>query len=203
MSRRPPSSQTASGIVTRGPENERVIPASRRADGSIRPERKIRPGFIPQEDVKRYTNPRAEAIKLPAGYVVGMGQQQQADQVDADKKGKNARRNEKKRLEKQQQQEQQEQRQQRQSDDADTQENSEPAETQPAQPAVAESQAQTTDFEKRSKAIKKKLRQIEELEQKATNGAELDNDQKEKISKKSELESELADIQERLQAISL
>ncbi|SOV05432.1 uncharacterized protein UDID_07669 [Ustilago sp. UG-2017a] len=45
---------TASGIVERADTQQRVIPESRRADGSIRKERKVRPGFIPTEDVARY-----------------------------------------------------------------------------------------------------------------------------------------------------
>ncbi|CAI2162054.1 16776_t:CDS:2 [Funneliformis geosporum] len=44
-----------SGIVTTD-NNERVIPATRRADGTLRKERRVRPGFVPQEDVARYKN---------------------------------------------------------------------------------------------------------------------------------------------------
>src|ERR1043165_9572298 len=50
---------TLSGIVTTG-DNERVIPATRRADGSIRKERRVRQGYVPQEDIARYKNPWAE-----------------------------------------------------------------------------------------------------------------------------------------------
>ncbi|PKC12920.1 hypothetical protein RhiirA5_352377 [Rhizophagus irregularis] len=50
------SNPTPSGIVTID-NNERVIPATRRADGTVRKERRVRPGFVPQEDVARYKNP--------------------------------------------------------------------------------------------------------------------------------------------------
>lgn len=57
------------GIIQVG--EERWIPGSQRADGSYRKERKVRPGFVPQEDVKRYSNARIEASKeaalLPPG----------------------------------------------------------------------------------------------------------------------------------------
>lgn len=45
--------RTASGITGDATGN-RVIPSSRRADGSIRKERKVKPGFTPQEDVQRF-----------------------------------------------------------------------------------------------------------------------------------------------------
>ncbi|CBQ69752.1 conserved hypothetical protein [Sporisorium reilianum SRZ2] len=50
---------TAAGIVERADTQQRVIPESRRADGSIRRERKVRPGFTPVEDVVRYRSARA------------------------------------------------------------------------------------------------------------------------------------------------
>jgi partner of Y14 and mago len=53
------SNPTLSGIVTTN-NNERVIPATKRADGSIRKERRVRQGYVPQEDVARYKNPMVE-----------------------------------------------------------------------------------------------------------------------------------------------
>ncbi|WFD18233.1 hypothetical protein MCAP1_000432 [Malassezia caprae] len=49
-----PSPATPSGIVAKDGADDRVIPASVRADGSVRKERKVRPGFTPQEDVARF-----------------------------------------------------------------------------------------------------------------------------------------------------
>ncbi|KAI8365596.1 hypothetical protein BD560DRAFT_402001 [Blakeslea trispora] len=51
------------GIIQVG--EDRWIPGSRRADGTYRKERKIRPGFVPQEDVQRYSNARLESVKQP------------------------------------------------------------------------------------------------------------------------------------------
>ncbi|PWN28767.1 hypothetical protein BDZ90DRAFT_258848 [Jaminaea rosea] len=73
----PKSSFTASGIVSDpsgGPG--RVIPESRRADGSIRKERRVKPGFTPNEDVARFRPSRLqkrdeeEERKGTAGRVV-------------------------------------------------------------------------------------------------------------------------------------
>ncbi|KAI0721882.1 hypothetical protein C8T65DRAFT_704953 [Cerioporus squamosus] len=65
---------TASGIAVDPRTLERVVPESRRPDGTVRKERKIRPGFTPQEDVRRFRGTRqaqAEANALPKGHIIG------------------------------------------------------------------------------------------------------------------------------------
>ncbi|TIB93719.1 hypothetical protein E3Q18_01196 [Wallemia mellicola] len=49
---------SAAGIVDRE-DGERAIPQSVRADGSVRKERKVRPGFQPVEDIQRYKPPQS------------------------------------------------------------------------------------------------------------------------------------------------
>jgi partner of Y14 and mago protein len=51
----------------------KIIPASRRPDGSVRKERKVREGYTPAEDVQVYQNRKAVDSKLPEDYVVGLG----------------------------------------------------------------------------------------------------------------------------------
>ncbi|KAH9999446.1 hypothetical protein BJV77DRAFT_1064340 [Russula vinacea] len=66
--------QSASGIAVDPRTLDRVVPESRRADGSLRKERKIRPGFTPQEDVARFRSGRQQAMDaraLPKGHVPG------------------------------------------------------------------------------------------------------------------------------------
>ena len=46
-------------------DGERVIAASRRPDGTVRKERKIRPGFVPQEEQQVYVS-RGAAVSCPA-----------------------------------------------------------------------------------------------------------------------------------------
>ncbi|WWC63155.1 uncharacterized protein I303_105755 [Kwoniella dejecticola CBS 10117] len=50
--------KTASGIIVDPRTLERVIPQSRRKDGTVRKEQKVRPGFTPQEDVGRFRSTR-------------------------------------------------------------------------------------------------------------------------------------------------
>ncbi|PBL02482.1 hypothetical protein ARMGADRAFT_1005845 [Armillaria gallica] len=73
---RPPLNpdQTAAGIAVDPHTLERVIPESRRPDGTIRQQKKIRPGFTPQEDVRRFRGTKQaqmDANVLPKGHIVG------------------------------------------------------------------------------------------------------------------------------------
>ncbi|KAF7332184.1 RNA binding protein [Mycena kentingensis (nom. inval.)] len=66
--------QTVSGIAVDPQSLERVIPESRRPDGSVRKEIKIRPGFTPQEDVRIFRGTRQaqhDANQLPKGHIIG------------------------------------------------------------------------------------------------------------------------------------
>lgn len=58
----PASEISKSGIATSA-TGERHIPASTRADGSVRKEIRVRPGYRPPEDVEVYKNRTAEAWK--------------------------------------------------------------------------------------------------------------------------------------------
>jgi partner of Y14 and mago len=57
--KRPPQ---VSGIQSTK-DGERVIPASVRPDGSIRPERRVKQGYTPVEDVSAYKNEKAETFR--------------------------------------------------------------------------------------------------------------------------------------------
>ncbi|KAM0791216.1 hypothetical protein ACM66B_005697 [Microbotryomycetes sp. NB124-2] len=60
-------SKTNAGII-RSSDGDRVVAASRRPDGTLRKEIKIRPGYTPEEDVKRFRSQRmAQAEARAAG----------------------------------------------------------------------------------------------------------------------------------------
>ncbi|KAJ7638749.1 hypothetical protein FB45DRAFT_1000893 [Roridomyces roridus] len=66
--------KTAAGIALDPQTLERVIPESKRPDGSVRKQIKIRPGFTPQEDVRRFRGTKqtqADANQLPKGHIIG------------------------------------------------------------------------------------------------------------------------------------
>lgn len=73
---RPPlfPDQSAAGISVDPRTLERVIPESKRSDGTVRKQLKIRPGFTPQEDVSRFRGSRQQtmdATALPKGHILG------------------------------------------------------------------------------------------------------------------------------------
>ncbi|KAJ6599134.1 hypothetical protein DFH09DRAFT_1243579 [Mycena vulgaris] len=66
--------KTAAGIALDPQTLERVIPESKRPDGTVRKQIKIRPGFTPQEDVRRFRGTKQaqlDANALPKGHIIG------------------------------------------------------------------------------------------------------------------------------------
>ncbi|KAJ3331237.1 hypothetical protein HDU76_003698 [Blyttiomyces sp. JEL0837] len=187
---------TVTGTITT-PTGERVIAESRRPDGTVRKERKVRPGFLAEEEVTRYTNARIESAKVPAGYVPGLGVVNKppgasGGVVSSDAgKSKNAVKNAKKKANKAAGG--------GDGDDAETT-TAAPASTSSTTksdaPAPSAALVTAADIEKKIKAAKKKLRQIEELEAKPE--ADLIPEQKEKLSKKSEVENDVKTLEEQL-----
>ncbi|CAD6884388.1 unnamed protein product [Tilletia controversa] len=64
---------SAAGIIEDPNTQQRVIPASVRPDGSVRKERRIKPGFTPQEDVTRFRSARQLAASNSRRIVPGSG----------------------------------------------------------------------------------------------------------------------------------
>ncbi|KAL4075921.1 hypothetical protein V8B97DRAFT_2001926 [Scleroderma yunnanense] len=97
---RPPvfPEQSASGIAVDPRTLERVVPESRRADGSVRKQLKIRPGYTPQEDVSRFRGVRQKTIDaaaLPKGHILGWvapSSEQQQQKAKLPPPNKNAKR---------------------------------------------------------------------------------------------------------------
>ncbi|KAA1466185.1 hypothetical protein DENSPDRAFT_830938 [Dentipellis sp. KUC8613] len=102
--------KTTAGIAVDPRTLERVIPESRRPDGTVRKQIKIRPGFTPQEDVQRFRGSRQQAMDaraLPKGQIMGWV----APSAPAKKEGeskplsKSAKKNEKRKEKRKQEQE--------------------------------------------------------------------------------------------------
>ncbi|KAF8913836.1 hypothetical protein CPB84DRAFT_1956651 [Gymnopilus junonius] len=73
---RPPldPEKSVAGIIVDPNTLQRVIPESRRSDGTVRKQIKIRPGFTPQEDVRRFRGTKQiqmDVNSLPKGHIIG------------------------------------------------------------------------------------------------------------------------------------
>ncbi|KAL2168109.1 hypothetical protein VTG60DRAFT_373 [Thermothelomyces hinnuleus] len=171
MSTRP----TASGIVTDEVSGERIIPASKRADGSTRKAIKIRPGYRPPEDVEVYKNQAAETYrnrgKGPVPGAEGLKDDKPAAQSSSAAANKNAKRREARKRAK-----------------AAEEAQGGPS---PATEPKKEEVDPEAEKEKKVRNLKKKLRQAKELKEKKETGQSLLPEQIAKVIKINELIREL------------
>jgi len=100
--------KSVSGIAVDPRTQDRIVPESKRVDGSVRKERKVRPGFTPQEDISRFRGSRQQQMDrtaLPKGHIMGWvapsseNQSKKTSTISKSAK-KNEKRREKKREEK-------------------------------------------------------------------------------------------------------
>ncbi|KAF9131170.1 hypothetical protein BGW39_002140 [Mortierella sp. 14UC] len=181
--------KTISGIQER--EDERVIPMTRRPDGTFRKERKIRPGYTPPEDVAKYTNRVLESAR-PATPTTPSPSTAAADNTP---KSKTQLKNDKRKA--------------KRKEEAVAAElagyptaSPTPIATPIAAAATANSNVATenstatehVDPEKKLRALSKKLRQIEQLKERQAKGETMLPEQIEKIDKMDDLVAQIAEL---------
>lgn len=162
------SAPTKSGIVT-GKDGERHIPSSVRADGSVRKEIRVRPGYRPPEDVETYKNRTAQAWKdRGSGGVPG------ADAVEIETSSAAANKNAKRR-------------EARKKAAAAAKEDDKTEVAPVADVVVPEEVDPEAEKAKEARKLAKKLRQARELRDKKDKGDALLPEQFEKVIKINEL----------------
>lgn len=170
-----------SGITT-SETGERHIPSSTRADGSVRKEIRVRPGYRPPEDVEIYKNRTAEGFRNRGKAGIPGAEGLKADEEPA--KGspaanKNAKRREARRK-------------------AAAASTTETAEDTPAEVEAAAEPTPPVDpeaeKEKEAKKLMKKLRQAKDLKDKKEKGDVLLPEQFEKVIKINELIRQLESL---------
>lgn len=171
--------KSIAGIKVRK-DGSAVIPSSRRADGSERAAIKVRPGFIPDEDVKRYS----------AGPERSVEQQRiPGTAVDAPKLSDSA----KKRLAKKKNEKLEWREDTAKRIEPKYQSNNGLCHNLPEATAVLAETKEDADI-KKARNIRKKVKQIKELQKRARDGETLEAEQLVKISKLEELEAEMAKV---------
>ncbi|KAK4204051.1 hypothetical protein QBC40DRAFT_8968 [Triangularia verruculosa] len=175
-----PSQPTNAGIVTDETSGERHIPESVRADGSTRKAIKIRPGYRPPEDVEVYKNRAAENFRTrgkgpPPG---SEGLKEEPKPAASAASNKNAKRREAAR---------------KKSQAAEASGSSANAPEQAPEPVVEELDPEA-EKEKKVRNLKKKLKQVKELQGKKEGGTVLLPEQLAKLVKMNELIRELESL---------
>lgn len=164
-----------------GDADARVIPQTRRPDGTFRKERKVRPGYTPPEDVVRYSNRVLDAVRPVASP-------SQPTTTSTTPKSKTQKKNDK--------------RKSKRKEDGDTTQDTEPsdqAQTPTPTPSTLEQvpepeASKAEDPEKKLRALNKKLRQIEQLKERQDRGEPLLPEQTDKISKMDELVAQIQEL---------
>jgi partner of Y14 and mago len=146
---------------------------SRRPDGTLRKEVKVRPGYVAPDEAQKFTVDRIERSKVPVGYVSGAPALTTPSEPN---KSKNQKRKEKKKVAK------------------ETVGGASNAEVKDDVKSATQ-QPTAEDAEKKKKNLMKKIRQINDLIAQQSQGKVLDADQLKKVGTRAQLELELSSCQ--------
>jgi partner of Y14 and mago protein len=188
--------KTTKAGITITSDGERVIPASVRPDGSTRPERRVRPGYSPPEDVEVYKNRSVKAWQNRGSD--GIPGATPAEPPDPPRKSdKNAKRRaaRKKAKEMGEAEDPVAAKSVRVSMPAQASSENVPASASTVfteQTGATASIQSLENREKQAKAIRKKIRQVYELKSKKDGGENLLPEQLEKVIKLDELLKQLS-----------
>ena len=174
------------GIITDETTGQRVIPSSVRADGSVRKEIKVKPGYKPPEDVALYKSRGARAVRTrgPASIPGSEGlKDDSGPKVDSSRSNKNTKKRQTKQVAKVDDLDKSD----KQKNESAVDKNA-PNSTKPKQePALSKEEEERLENEKKAKKLKKKLREAKELQSKKEKGETLLHEQFEKVIKINEL----------------
>jgi len=169
-----------------------VIPGTKRPDGSRRKDQRVRAeqlpdgswkSFVPQEEVERYSTARHRGGPAPSGPP-GSAPPGSGAPAGAAAPSKSAKKNAARKA-------------------AKERAAAEAAAAVPPAPAAAPPAAADDDPAKRAKALRKRLKQINELEVKIAGGHAPSPEQAEKVARGEALRAELSDVEARLAAVGI
>ncbi len=192
------------------PDGMWEIPGSKRPDGTMRKGRRVKPGYIPPEEMAKFQSKGSKIVAEREGYVAGAGGMSPAPAPKP--LTKNQKRNAKKKADRAAQAgvvsaaaaTHASCSQHTAAQTADRVAYSQPAGVDvsvevaaaPApQPEPEQAAPVEPDPAKKKRALAKKLKQISELEAKIAGGHTPTSEQEEKLSKKADLEAQLAELE--------
>jgi partner of Y14 and mago len=182
MSAKAQDPEVSNAGITTGADGQRRVAASVRADGSIRKEIKIRPGYRPPEDIEAYKNRTAEAFRNRGqGGVPGAEAVEAEDTKDGSAaSNKNAKRREARKRAKE-----------REKEDSSKAEGVTEGDTKSENVEDDKLVDPEAEKEKEAKKLAKKLRQARELKERKEKGDALLPEQFQKVIRINELVRQL------------
>jgi len=178
MSAKDQESDVSNAGITTGADGQRRVAASVRADGSVRKEIKIRPGYRPPEDIEAYKNRTAEGFRNRGkGGVPGAEAVESEDtKDDSPASNKNAKRREARKRAKE-----------REKEESSKAEGAAEGDANPKNIENDKLVDSEAEKEKEAKKLAKKLRQARELKERKEKGDALLPEQFQKVIRINEL----------------
>jgi len=171
-----------------------IIPASQRPDGTWRPERKVKKGYVPQDEVSKFETKGSKfrENQIP-GFVPGMDPNDLPGKKEP-AKSKTQKRNEKKKAKKAEGGGEDD-------DEGVAEAAAAVAAVKVAEPAPAAGDDPKEALNKKIRNLKKKVRQTDEIQAKVAAGEAPNPEQQEKLAKRGEFEKEIAALEKELAAM--
>ena len=166
-----------------------IIPASQRPDGTWRKEIRVKAGYVPPDEAERYQSKgRQIAAAARSGIPPGLSVEE-----DGPKKTKNQKKNERRKQKKKEESSKTAQEERTETLTSKVQD----LQISPKSEATTVNGSSKETITKKLKGLKKKLRQIEDLEDKLSSGEikDLAKEQKEKVGRKKEILDEIEDLE--------